>query len=287
MPAAADARADDGREYLASISCPAHPGEAVRAPEPGTVTRACAPRPWVAHVGLLADSGRCWVFVGAAPRGGTGHVAAGAEIGRVVRRDVGIELWESERGGRRLSNLWNPMLFLPISPSGLLGYRARVPAYPGDNAPPTQIARWMGTAAEAAGLPPELPVMTALVTSGLHNLNYGDRDSVGFFAMRLGVWNVGAYKGFAHNPAIQMKWFIDLADSVRRQRSVDPAGHPECYGDWAADVIRPAAQYRGRFQLRLQEARALLGLPPTHVGRSRSCNDTTASIPGAAGRGGS
>ena len=40
-----------------------------------------------------------------------------------------------------------------------------------------------------AGLPPELPVMAALVESGVRNLNYGDADSVGFFQMRPSIWN--------------------------------------------------------------------------------------------------
>src|SRR5262249_13258697 len=34
---------------------------------------------------------------------------------------------------------------------------------------------------------------------------------------------------------------------------------PSQYGDWIADVERPAEQYRYRYQLRLDEARALIG----------------------------
>jgi hypothetical protein len=33
---------------------------------------------------------------------------------------------------------------------------------------------------------------------------------------------------------------------------------PSSYGEWIADVERPAAQYRGRYQLGLAEARSLL-----------------------------
>ncbi len=69
--------------------------------------------------------------------------------------------------------------------------------YPGDAAPPQQIAAWMGAHAKQAGLPPALPVMAALTESGLHNLPYGDRDSVGFFQMRLGIWNEGPYAGLS------------------------------------------------------------------------------------------
>jgi hypothetical protein len=37
-----------------------------------------------------------------------------------------------------------------------------------------------------------------------------------------------------------------------------PVDDPRSYGDWIADVERPAAQYRGRYQLVLESARALL-----------------------------
>jgi hypothetical protein len=42
---------------------------------------------------------------------------------------------------------------------------------------------------------------------------------------------------------------------MERGLSVDD---PRQYGEWIADVERPAAQYRGRYQLQLDEARALL-----------------------------
>jgi hypothetical protein len=34
---------------------------------------------------------------------------------------------------------------------------------------------------------------------------------------------------------------------------------PSAWGEWIADVERPAEEYRGRYQLRLSEARGLLG----------------------------
>ena len=64
-------------------------------------------------------------------------------------------------------------------------------AYPGDNAPQEQIAAWMAGQAEKRGLPRELPLMASLVESGMKNLNFGDRDSVGFFQMRAEIWNQG------------------------------------------------------------------------------------------------
>jgi hypothetical protein len=104
--------------------------------------------------------------------------------------------------------------------------------------------------------------MAALVESGLHNIQGGDRDSIGFFQMRAGIWDSGAYAGFPHNPNLQLKWFLDQAVAVKNQAlKTDPGfGHdPSQYGNWIADVERPAAQYRGRYQLRLGEAQGLLG----------------------------
>jgi hypothetical protein len=138
-----------------------------------------------------------------------------------------------------------------------------VPAdYPGDDAGQEALAKWLAKRADKAGLPPELPVMAALVESGVRNLNYGDADSVGFFQMRLGIWNQGEYAGYPENPGLQAKWFIDTALAVKRQRiAAGDAGFgkdPGKWGEWIADVERPAEQYRGRYQLRLAEARRLL-----------------------------
>jgi hypothetical protein len=131
------------------------------------------------------------------------------------------------------------------------------PVYPGDQATPQQIAAWMGAHAEKAGLPPELPVMAALTESGLRNLSYGDRDSVGFFQMRLGIWNDGAYAGYPSNPELQVQWFIDHAVAVKNQYP-ELANNPNSWGGWVADVEQPAEQYRYRYQLQLSTAQALL-----------------------------
>jgi hypothetical protein len=142
-------------------------------------------------------------------------------------------------------------------------------AYPGDDAPREQIAAWMARAAKARGLPPELPVMASLVESGLHNLSYGDADSVGYFQMRTSIWDQGEYAGYARRPELQLEWFLDHAEAMGKQRiargqPVDDEAH---YGEWIADVERPAAQYRGRYQLRLDEARDVLAAfdPPEAV----------------------
>jgi hypothetical protein len=135
-------------------------------------------------------------------------------------------------------------------------------AYPGDNAARQTIAAWMAGGAHDAGLPGELPVMAALVDSDVRNLNFGDSDAVGYFQMRTSIWNSGDYAGFPDHPTLQLQWFIDQAQAVR-QRAI-AAGDanygqdPLTWGNWVADVQRPATQYRGRYQLRLDDARALI-----------------------------
>lgn len=135
-------------------------------------------------------------------------------------------------------------------------------AYPGDDASAESFANWMANAAVAKGLPGELPVMAGLVESGLKNLNYGDADSVGFFQMRTSIWNKGKYAGYLKNPDLQMQWFTDTAISVRNyyksNNKGDPAASSKTYGVWIADIERPAAQYRGRYQPRLADARKLV-----------------------------
>jgi hypothetical protein len=127
------------------------------------------------------------------------------------------------------------------------------------------IAHWMAQGARDAGLPGELPVMAALHESGLRNLPWGDRDSVGYFQMRQGIWDSGPYAGYLARPELQLRWFVDRALTVRAARiaagdaafGADPAG----WGAWIADVERPAAPNRGLYQPQLDAARALLATP--------------------------
>ena len=153
-----------------------------------------------------------------------------------------------------------PVADVPAGPPPDL---ADVPAdYPGDDAGQAKLAKWLAKQAEEAGLPPELPVMASLVESGVKNLNFGDADSVGFFQMRVGIWNKGEYAGYPENPGLQAKWFIDNALAHKKamiaQGDKDFGKDPRTWGEWIADVERPAEQYRGRYQLRLEEARKLL-----------------------------
>jgi len=96
----------------------------------------------------------------------------------------------------------------------------------------------------------------------VQNLSGGDRDSVGFFQMRVGIWNQGDYAGYPDKPELQAKWFIDQALAVKAKRIAEGntsfETDPNQWGEWIADIERPAEQYRGRYQLRLREARGLL-----------------------------
>jgi hypothetical protein len=135
--------------------------------------------------------------------------------------------------------------------------------YPGDHASQEEIAKWMARKAQEAGLPPELPVMASLVESGLKNLDYGDASSVGYFQMLTTIWDKPGtkYAGYLQDPQKQVQWFIDHALAVKQDRLARglPVDDPSQYGDWVADVERPLEAYRGRYQLRLDQARKLLG----------------------------
>jgi len=136
-------------------------------------------------------------------------------------------------------------------------------SYPGDAGAKDQLAQWMAGGSSAAGLPAELPVMGALVESDLKNLNYGDADTAGYFGMRKAVWDTGKYAGFLDHPELQLEWFVDQAQAARAKRIAlgqqDPVLVETVWGDWIADVLRPAEQYRYRYQLQLAAARALIG----------------------------
>ena len=79
--------------------------------------------------------------------------------------------------------------------------------------------------------------------------------------MRVGIWNQGEYAGYPDKPELQVKWFLDQAEAVKKQRIAagKPIDDPNSFGEWIADVERPAEQYRGRYQLKLDEANDLLG----------------------------
>lgn len=140
-----------------------------------------------------------------------------------------------------------------------------VAPYPGDAAPRAAIAQWMAHGAANASLPRELPVMGALVESGLQNLTSGDSDAVGYFQMRTSIWDKHPYAGYPQNPPLQLRWFADRATQERAQRIAagrpDPASDERVWGEWIADVLVPAENRRHLYQERLLEARDLVGAP--------------------------
>ncbi len=203
---------------------------------------------------VVAASGAAAPDAAAASATSAGHAPPTSRTGSAASAPAGAALAGSHHAGSHHAGAGHDPL-AHAAPHGPTA--AELLRYPGDNATPEQLAGWMAAHAKRAGIPPELPVMAALTESGLRNLDYGDRDSVGFFQMRLGIWNEGPYAGYPDHPELQMKWFIEHALEAKAE---DPslAGNPGTWGEWVANVEQPAAQYRFRYQLQLDTARALL-----------------------------
>jgi hypothetical protein len=128
-------------------------------------------------------------------------------------------------------------------------------------------------------------VMAALVESGLKNLTGGDNDAKGYFAMRVSIWNTGPYAGFSDNPELQLTWFIDQALQTRARRvaagDAEFGLDPNTWGEWVADVQRPAAHLRGAYQLRLAEARLLVGPSCAGFPPPRASDDAYTAVQGS------
>ncbi len=130
--------------------------------------------------------------------------------------------------------------------------------------------------------------MASLVESGVKNLNFGDADSVGFFQMRVGIWNKGEYAGFPEKPELQAKWFLDQAEAVKKQRiAARPVGH-------RPEPVRRVDRRRrapGRAVPRPLPAPPRRGEGPARVGRlgaaaaPAAAAAAAAPVPGAPGRG--
>ena len=181
------------------------------------------------------------------------------------------EIAQAERERRRLSRPPAAPV-TPVSFAALAGgFGGGAGDFPGGGSGQVAVAHWLARGAAEAGLPPQLPVMASLVESGLRNLalGQGDRDSIGLFQMRESVWDKAPYEGYGEDPALQLQWFVDRALAVRAdwlaRGGADPVDRPASWGAWIADVERPAAQFRGRYQLRLEEASALLAEPAPAV----------------------
>jgi hypothetical protein len=154
--------------------------------------------------------------------------------------------------------------------------------YPGDDASREAIAQWMAHGARSRGIPGELPVMAALVESGMKNVHPGDSDSVGYFAMRVSIWDRGAYAGFPDDPELQLTWFVDQAIAVREIRIAEGdiafGTDPNTWGNWIADVEQAAEQYRGRYQLKLAEASQLVGASCSDLAVPTAVDDSYSAL---------
>jgi cell wall-associated NlpC family hydrolase/murein DD-endopeptidase MepM/ murein hydrolase activator NlpD len=224
-------------------AAPVAPAEPAAVPAP-EAPAAPVPEPAAAP----SESG---VFVAAADAD-AGHSGNTVQFMQAVHDDVKAKIQPPADAEHEIANLAST----PVGAGPVLD------GYPGDNAPKEQIAAWMAARAKAAGVPPELPVMAALVESRLSNINFGDADSIGYFQMRTSIWDQGEYAGYGQDPEKQIKWFLDHAVHEKQKRLEDGYTNflddDSKWGDWVADVERPAAPYRDRYQERLEEARALL-----------------------------
>jgi hypothetical protein len=91
---------------------------------------------------------------------------------------------------------------------------------------------------------------TAIVESGIHNLDYGDAESHGYLQQQW-VWGWGTLADTMHPPtATQM--FLDAAVKVARRYPGASAGQI------AAIVQNPRADLRGEYGKREAQARALI-----------------------------
>src|SRR6185295_13439955 len=88
-------------------------------------------------------------------------------------------------------------------------------SYPGETAPSAAIAAWMAARAAERGLPGELPVMAALVRSGLSNQPVDRAGRAGYFGMLERLWSDGPYAGFQGDPALQLEWLLNQLIAIR------------------------------------------------------------------------
>lgn len=117
---------------------------------------------------------------------------------------------------------------------------------PGFSTQQLSYVKEMAAAAKAAGIPPELPVMTALVETRLRNLPHGDRDSVGLFQQR-NAWGSHADR---MNVAKSTHMFLHggragqpgAVDYKRMFGSLPPTAHN--LGRWAQKVQVSAFPHR-------------------------------------------
>lgn len=144
-----------------------------------------------------------------------------------------------------------------------------VPPYPGNGASKKELACWLAYQAKKAGAPGVLPVMCALVESTLSNHPGGDRDSTGFFQIRVSIHPVppgfggasGHLRGegwWNDHPEAQAAWWINACRAARRgtpsrNPNQDDAGR---LGNWCQDIERSA--YPDKYRHQYDDAKRLL-----------------------------
>lgn len=120
------------------------------------------------------------------------------------------------------------------------------------------LVRQMAAAAKRAGVPAELPIMTALVESRFRNLNYGDRDSVGMFQQR----NAWGSRAARMNPSRATEMFLH-GGAAGQRGAVDFKGrfanqphNAQTLGRWAQAV--QVSAFPTRYANEYKNARAML-----------------------------
>ena len=120
------------------------------------------------------------------------------------------------------------------------------------------LVRQMATAAKRAGVPAELPIMTALVESRFRNLNYGDRDSVGMFQQR----NAWGSRAARMNPSRATEMFLHGGAGGQRGavafkgRFANQPHNAQTLGRWAQAV--QVSAFPTRYANEYKNARAML-----------------------------
>ncbi len=119
-----------------------------------------------------------------------------------------------------------------------------------------QLVRDFALMAKRRGLPPELPIMTALVESGFKNVNFGDRDSLGMFQQRA-AWGPASVR---LNPIKSARLFFEGGrggqPGAEDYKSRFAGKGSSAYGAWCQAV--QVSAFPDRYQQMLGEARRLL-----------------------------
>lgn len=135
------------------------------------------------------------------------------------------------------------------------------------------VAKTFAQNARSRGIPGELPVMTAIVESGLRNLSYGDRDSVGYFQQRAS-WGSRSQR---MDPAYALDAFLDVAATHKGQYPYSASG----LGAWAQDV--QVSAFPGRYAKEFGTAQSLIGEKLTGYSNGGITNGAQLSMLGESG----